>query len=302
MRLSPQAAPVGTIERVLVILTLVSLATLSPHRVHAAVESPSTTPAPGAPSGAIPMAEIASRAAEVSSLVRSVAPPSSQEVDAIDKQLPEMRSRIDGELASASNILRGQPTMDMLQAQQELWQQRLLETSRGLFLLTQRAVVLQDGLNRLTDLRKTWQETHDAAQASRAPDLLLERINGSLAALDRSREALETQRSEILALQSAVASEVDRADSMVARFTEAQESAVGRILARVNAPIWSAAAWSGGRGALAAHVRDFAVNRGTDVGSYLRDPSHGMRRHLGIVVLLAILMFAARRKVRPRGA
>src|SRR5262249_14103326 len=178
-------------------------------------------------------------------ILRSLIPPPSAHLNAIEKQIPEMRQRIEDELSAATRFLAGQPTMDMLQAQQRLWQGRHLQVSQWLQALTQRAMLLEGGLDRLTDLEKTWRATHDAAQASRAPDMLVEQIDASLAAMATTRTALENQRATILRLQSAVAREVDRTSVMNARFTEAQESVVGGLLTRQHPPIWSAQAWPG---------------------------------------------------------
>jgi potassium efflux system protein len=287
----------AALPRTVVALAIASLALLIPGRASRAVEQ---TPPPAAhpPPAPIPMAEIAARAAEVSGFLRSLAPPPSPQIGAIEKRLLEVRGRIDREVGTASSILRGQPTMDMLQGQQQLWQRRRLQTSQWLTLLTRRAVLLQDGLNRLADLQKTWRATRDAALASLAPDLLLEQVNASVASAARTQAALEAQRAATLALQSAVAREVDRSDAMLAQFTQAQESAVGGILVRQKLPIWSGEAWAHARAAPAGRLREAAAARWADVAQYLSEPSDGILLHAGILALAAILMVAARRRVR----
>jgi potassium-dependent mechanosensitive channel len=301
MRSKPRIVSVARMRGPVLALAFscLALALLVPQRVSRAAERPPTIAAPPAsPTAAIPMAEIASRAAEVSSVLRLLTPAPSAQIETIEKRLPEVRGRNDQELAVAASILRGQPTMDMLQAQQLLWQRRRLQTGQWLNLLTKRATRLQDGLNRLADLQKTWRETRDAAQASRAPDMLLEQINASAAEVAATQAALETQRAAILALQSAVAREVDRSDAMLARFTQAQESAVGGILARQNPPVWSAEAWAQARISLPGRVREANAGRRAEVSQYLSEPSEGLPLHVGLLSLLAVLMFAARRRVR----
>ena len=272
-------------------LTLSCLLLLLPERAGQAAEQPS----PAAPPAAIPMAEIATRAAEMSNLLRSLTPTPSAEIKAIETRLSEARDKMDLELGAAASVLRAQPTLDMLQAQQLIWQRRRLQTSQWLSLLTQRATVLQQALNRLAGLQKTWRATREAAQASGAPETLLAQVNESLAAVATTQAAIEDRRATILALQSAVAREVDRSEAMLAQLTEAQETAVEEILARQSAPLWSAEAWAQAGTAVSARVREEAASRRTDIVRYLRDPSESMPLHVAIFAVLAVAMFAARR-------
>src|SRR5262249_13781318 len=123
---------VTTIRSVVTILAL-TLAVLSPLAATGAVEhQAATTSTPPAAPTPIPTAAIASRAAELSSILRSLIPPPSAHLNAIEKQIPEMRQRIEDELSAATRFLAGQPTMDMLQAQQRLWQGRHLQVSQWL--------------------------------------------------------------------------------------------------------------------------------------------------------------------------
>ncbi len=118
-------------------LTLSCLLRLLPERGGQAAEQPS----PAAPPAAIPMAEIATRAAEMSNLLRSLTPTPSAEIKAIETRPSEARDKMDLELGAAASVLRAQRTLDMLQAQQLIWQRRRLQTSQWLSLLTQRATV-----------------------------------------------------------------------------------------------------------------------------------------------------------------
>ena len=283
-----------TLRTAVVAVTLSCFALIAMGRAGRA-EPPSPTAASPA---RISVAEIATRAAEVSNLLRSLTPAPSPRIETIEKRLPEARNKIDLELAASARILRGEPTMDMLQAHQLIWQQWRLQTGQWLSLLTQRATLLQNALGRLAETEKTWRETRDAAQASRAPDMLLEQIDTSLAAMASTRVALEAQRATILALQSAVAREVDRSEAALAQFTQAQELAVEGILTRDSAPVWSAEmgaqAWAAG----SAHIREAATGRWADIARYLHDPSEGMPLHVAILALFAIAMSAARRRVR----
>ena len=79
----------------------------------------------------------------------------SAEIEAIRRNLPELRAQIDLDLPESARILRDQPTLDMLQSQQQMWQRRQLLSTAWLNVLTLRATLLQDALNRLADTRES---------------------------------------------------------------------------------------------------------------------------------------------------
>src|SRR5882672_2373912 len=90
---------------------------------------PQHTPAPP-PHAVIPVAEVATQATEVTQLLRTLraqgAP--SPAIATIHKVLPEVSGTIDLELAATSALLQGQPTLEALQTQEQLWQRRHLQT------------------------------------------------------------------------------------------------------------------------------------------------------------------------------
>ena len=101
------------------------------------------------------MAQVATRAAEVPDLLRALTGPlaPSAEIEAIRKHLADLRAQIDLDLPGTARILRDQPTLDVLQAQQQTWQRREILSTAWLNVLTQRATLLQDALNRLAEIR-----------------------------------------------------------------------------------------------------------------------------------------------------
>jgi hypothetical protein len=122
------------------------------------------TPAP--PHTVIPVAEVATQATEVANLLRMLNAKFSliPEIETIRNVLPEVSRTIATELAATVNILQQQPTLEALQTQQQIWQQRQLQTTGWLNILTGQATQLHDMLHRLADLHQTWTDTHTAAQ------------------------------------------------------------------------------------------------------------------------------------------
>jgi potassium-dependent mechanosensitive channel len=261
---------------------------------------PSLAPSPDA----IPVVEVATRAAQVPALLRRLTGPLAEtaENETIRRHLREARARVDFELADAETILRGHPTLDVIQLQQQLWQQRQLQTNEWLSALTRRALLLQDSLNRLGDIKTTWRQTREASVASGAPGAILAQIDGALAAIEAAEAPLATQRTAVFDLQSAVAKEVARSADMLARFTQAQQQAIGGILTRDSPPVWGATAWVNARGTLRGHVRELAVTRWNDIVRYVVDPSNGMPLHVAILAVLIAVFVGARRQARQSSA
>ena len=248
------------------------------------------------------MAEVATRAAQLSDVLRilSDAMAPSAELERIRQDLPGLRQRFDLELANVGTLLRSQPTLDMLQAQQQLWHRRQLEANRWLSTLTLRATHLQKTLGRLAELETTWRQTLDAAVAAGAPHPLLAQIDEALAAIDAARASLEAERTAVLQLQGVVAQEVTRVGAVVAQLIQAQQRAVGGILSRDSPPLWDVQAWAAARGTVRSHFHDVAVARWNDLVLYVGDLRREALLHAVAFAALGLVFCAARSRVRQR--
>jgi potassium-dependent mechanosensitive channel len=246
------------------------------------------------------MAEVATRAAQVPNLLRALTEPlaAQAEIETIRKDLHEAREQMDLELAAGELLLRTQPTLDVIQSQQQLWQRRQFQASGWLSVLTQRATQLQDALNHLAETRTTWRQTRRAAVSSNAPAAILVQIDEALAAIEAAETPLVVQRTAVLDLQSVVAHEVTRSATALAQFTQAQQRAMGGILTRDGPPVWEAQAWATARGTLRTRVGEVAAARWADIVGYARDPSSGIALHTVLLLALGGVFLAARRQVR----
>ena len=265
---------------------------------------PQKAEAPKAPAAAppevIPVAEIATRAMEVSSLLDTITAgyASSPEIDAIRKALPEMRGQIDREVVKSISALQGQPTLTTLQMLQQLWQRMQLETTGWLNTLTEQATRLQDGLNRLAALQETWSSTRAAVQAAKQQGAVQQQINSTLAAIAAVQESLQTQRTAVLELQSRVAHEVQRCGAALVQSNRVEQMAVEGIFARDARPVWSAEQRADALTDLPGRVRKIFEAFGAELRQYGSDRARGMPLHAGLFIVLAFLFRAARQQVR----
>jgi potassium efflux system protein len=255
-----------------------------------------TAPAPP-PSQVIPLAEVASRAMEVEALLRAyrTLQVSTPTTSMIGRQLPEASALIGLELERTLSLLREQPTLETLTVEQEAWARRRLLPTTWLDELTRRVTHLQEALTRLADQQQTWTQTQNAARAAQAPEPVLGQIAGVLAAIEAARMPLQAERAVALELQSRVAREVARCQTALAQVAEAQSQAVGGLLEPESPPIWNAQWWTGARTGDVRNVREVAADWWRRLIQHLRDPATGLKAHAALFVVLAALLWAARR-------
>src|SRR5215510_9012494 len=256
---------------------------------------------PASPPGTvIPVAEVATQATEVAKLLRTLSAQvvPSPAIDTIHRVLPEVSGTIDLELAATSTMLQGQPALELLQTQQQLWQRRQLQMTGWLHVLTERATHLQEAGHRLSALHTTWTATHAAAQQAQAPEPILQQIDATLAAIAAAQTPLEAQRVAVLDLQSRVAHEVARCEQALAQIAQVQQQAVTGILVQDGLPLWRPALWTEARTALPAHVHQVATVYGSDLLRYVRNPAEGLPWHAGLFLALALVFGAARRQAQ----
>ena len=271
----------------------------------AAGEEPSPAKAaPVSPAPAtIPLADVATRAAEVSNLLPTFTAQlaTSVEIQTILVQLPELSERIGVDLAGLPEILRASPSLGAIAAQQQTWQARQRRTTEWLSLLTRRMIQLQEKLSQLAGLQETWRQTRVGAQAASAPVATVQQIDAVLADLAQTESPFQAQRIAVLGLQGRVAHEVARCGIALDLLAQAERTAMGGILARGAPPLWSAELWAQAPADLSGRIRSVAAGRWTEIVQYGHDPSAGLPSHVAFLAVAAALLFAARHRIR-RGA
>ena len=285
---------------ILIIVYAVALLSLSPAFGETAQQQKSGSPkvAEPKPAVAIPLAEVATRAAEASSFIRTleIKLTPSPEIKSIQEPLHEVSEAIRQEALGTMKVLHGQPTFIELQVQQEVWQRMQSQVTGWLNVLDARSSELRQAQDRLADLQKVWSKTRDAAQASNAPTSILNQIDELLGTIDATQSSLESQLSEVLDLQSRVAQQATRCETALARIVQAQKLAMTEILTRDGLPIWSFDLWAQAENTLPASLQEIVNKYWTDIQHYFRNPSLGMPLNIGIFVLLSLLFCLAERR------
>src|SRR4029453_7413067 len=187
-------------------------------------QKPSVPPPPAV----IPVAEIATQATQVGNLIRGFATniPAGSEIKTIRKFLPQVSADIGLELESTANILKETPSLETLQAQEQIWPQRQSHLTVWLNVLTERAIKLQNALNLLKTQQDRGTRTRDAEQSSNVPAPILSQIDATIGAIEAGQTPLQAQRDDLLDLQSKIAQEITRCGSALAQIAQVQESVV----------------------------------------------------------------------------
>jgi hypothetical protein len=260
---------------------------------------PQKTPAAAA-RAVITVADVATRATEVANLLRTFSTklaPSAQ-IEAIGTSLPLVSADIDRQLAVTMKTLREQPTLEILQAEQQLWEQKQVRMSTWLNLLTARATQLNGALKRIADLKKTWTRSQKAAESSKAPEPILQQIGGTIAAIESVQFPLQAQLTRVLDIQSRVAREVERCQTVSAEVDLAQKTVVSGILEPDRPPVWSAELWAEAQTSAPENIRRVAAAYEEGIIGYARDSSKRVLLFAGLFVLLALIFITAGRRVR----
>ena len=256
-------------------------------------------PAPAPPPTVIPLADIATRATEVSNLlvILTTSAAANADIESIAKTLPDISEKLDRQLAATTKTLTAEPSLDTLQSLQQDWQRRELETKGWLSQLTAHATKLQEALTQLGDLQKSWSSTRAAAQEAKAPDQILQQIDATLTALTAAQEKIQSERTALLNLQSRVALEVTKCGTALTQIGQVQQKAVAGILVPDLPPIWQPELWADALTALPEHMRSIAAADWSDIVTYVREPRDGGAVHGALFIILALVFAAARRKV-----
>jgi potassium-dependent mechanosensitive channel len=253
---------------------------------------------PGSASPSIPIPEIATRAEEVTVLLRNLetllAP--NPDVEAIRLRLPELTTQIDTRLDETMQRLDGQPSVDVVDELLAFWQRTRGELAKALERLTQRAIRLEDELERLSGVLETWKRARADARTSMAPAPVLQRVDLLLASIPDVQKRLREERGAVLVLQDLVAKQLARCEEALDRVASFRQDYVGQILKRDASPVWSREAQEKAWADVVATSRESYEAGATHLREFFREGSGGFLLLLALFVGLILLLRTARRR------
>lgn len=266
-----------------------------------AAATPSATIAPIATPTPIPLAEVITQAESVSGTLRDIeADLASDQITAtVDNELPVLTREIDARLAENSKILSPDPSLETLRNLQSSWQTLGSNLSAWRRNLTTRATQLDGEVERLAELGPTWERTLDVAQNSETPPDVLQRMASVIAAIRRTREAVERRRAQVLTLQNRVAEQDARITEARASVRRARDEAVDRLFVKESPSIWSAEVRARAVSDLIEEGRSSIATQLTALNAYAERQREKFFLHVIVIFILIGAFYWVRRRVRP---
>jgi hypothetical protein len=187
----------------------------------------------------IPVAEIASRTAEVVALLANVESLSAPgpAMEAIERELPEMSQRLQERWQRLPRRLANEPSAPALQGLAVVWQAMRTDLNDWSEALEQRGKALQDELKRLSDLDETWARSLKDFHAAQVPPQLIAEINGMRDAIQAARARVNSRLAEVLVVEYRISAEQRRADQALSMIAQARSELFNRLGVRNALPM-----------------------------------------------------------------
>jgi len=266
-------------------------------------------PAPETPekpkAQAIAIADIGVRAEKAKGMLADVekglAP--SDAVSAVESDLPDLDERVKSQIAKSDQILSGSPSIRVLDELKQDWMSLGDEIKKKQAVLSDRGTRLERQIESVREKDLAWKATRDAAIAANAPKEVLAQIGEVDTVIDRVAKLSRNRQGAIVTLQSRVAQLGQMVSGDLKRLEDARKDAVGEIFRADSAPVWSPLTYQPlSEGEVFSRVveaqrRDFEMIR-----AFVKERAEAIALHGVLLVVTAVFMFVARRRVRVRAA
>ena len=264
---------------------------------------PPHAPAPAEEPSPIPLAEIAVRADELSTLlieVEAAAAPT-RDVQLIEDRLPALRTRLQASLADTQKRLDAGAPLTLLDRLDASWQATRRQIRTWSDTVTRRATDLQQDVERLVSLRETWARSRTDARSAGAPDLVLSRIDEMQKAISTTKARLEVRLAALLVLQHRISQELVRCEQILARIAEARAELFTQLTTRNGLSIWNPALWSGAVREVGAAGQEASSTLDRIAERLIRSQTGRLPLLVAVFLGLAALLYQARGRIRAAG-
>jgi small-conductance mechanosensitive channel len=203
--------------------------------------APAAAPEP-APAVAIPLAQIAERAEQseqVARRIEALAEPTPEIVD-YEARLERNAQELADRAKRAQRLAADPPSLVALDEELKTWQFAQDELANARAAITARLTVLEQGLAELAPHHEVWKVTEEEAQRAGAPVALIERVRSVRRTLRDAGRAVERRRDQLLALQTRVAEQEQRAGASLETLEAARSSFRSLLLLRDKPTLWRA--------------------------------------------------------------
>jgi small-conductance mechanosensitive channel len=258
------------------------------------------TPAAASTITAIPIPEIAQRAEQITTLLRSAQTPEASEFHDAGLELSAAADWIHKRHVSTTHTLASSPSGNALASLADSWQamrSRLVTLNNK---LTRRATLAQQRVKQIETMRATWAATQASARDAAAPSTVLARIDATMAVIAGARRNADDGLAHVLALQDRTVKEIARCDDVLAGIAKAENALVGPLLAPDARPIWGPEARTLMSDGVGQRLREAVRDMGERAREYMAGQMPRLPLQIVLFALTLVLMHLARRAARRR--
>jgi potassium-dependent mechanosensitive channel len=257
---------------------------------------PETKPSPV--SRPIPLIEIASKTQAALESLREIESGLStdQTTTSAANGLSDLTAEIESEIGDDTQLLRSNPSLQMLYPLKVSWQSFGDKLSAWNNELTRTGITLDEDLAHLAEQNKVWQLTLESAQQGGTTPEILQRVKDVIDSIEGTRHAVASRRAQVLALQSRAFEEAGRIRKMLTSIEQSEAGVLKGALSQNSPPIWSL--MSGSQG-------EWTKNTGQSFFAQLRALTSFAQRlpftfliHALIILVLALALHWFGRQVR----
>src|SRR5258707_13449966 len=214
----------------------------------------------------------------------------------IADSLSNLTSEIDATIAEDMRLLTASPPLDVLYRLKSTWQNFGDNLSALARELAQRATSLEEERGRLDQMKKTWQATLQSAKQPNTPQAFLQSIQNVVDSVERTRQAAESSREQVLTWQGRLSEQEARVRTALSSVEQEQNGALKSLLVRDRPPIWSGEISLG---------REWEKQSGASFSSQLKASTAFAKQHpfaflvhALLIVLIATALQLMRRRMR----
>jgi hypothetical protein len=188
----------------------------------------------------IPLSEIASQAQSATESLHEIEAGLSadQITTTVEKRLPHLTKEIELRTAENAKLLAASLPLESLHRLEVVLETFLDELATWNHDLTEPVKTLDDQIAHLDQLSKIWQSTLQLPELSQAAPEIPRRVQSLIDSIGRTRQAVESRRAKIFALQGRVLESTARVQTASSALEQAQAKAVKNLFAQDSPPIW----------------------------------------------------------------
>ena len=263
----------------------------------AQAQSAPAPPAAPESSGPIALSEVAARAAELRALLDSqdAAVTSTREVQAILDALPKQAAELQTRFEQTRARLEGSPPLSVVEQLGATWEATRAKLRGWNETLTQWAGRVEQERARLGSLRDSWLRSREGAAGAGAPRVVLDQIDGIVAAINTTRTRVETRLSTLLLAQYRLAQLQRRTDEALSRTAQARSERLRRLGQREGPPLWDRRIWAGAVEQAAAAGRDVVGAERALVAELSQQHAPRVPLHALLFLILLAVLWRGRR-------